>query len=317
MQLIAERSQAITGADGAMVNLIDGEMLHTRAVSGIAVGRVRRAPPARRARVAKYAIESGQPLLIEDAPNDPRINQELRAKVGDESLICVPLFRGGEVIGTLNVMSRSKTNRLNEDQRQTLEILSVVLSAAVSRAAEFEARRGQAEALARFRTLFDGRLDRDPPARPRRPRRRGEPGARADARLHRRGARRARPRATTCTPSDCQRAEVLFRDLTLGPARVVPARGAVLAQGRRARLGPGERRARARPGRPAGLRRHDDREHHQAETRRGGADPPGGAERAPGAPRPAHRPAEPAAVRRPHRAGDRPGRARRHAGSRS
>ena len=30
MQLVAERSQAITGADGAMVNLIDGDMLHTR-----------------------------------------------------------------------------------------------------------------------------------------------------------------------------------------------------------------------------------------------------------------------------------------------
>jgi diguanylate cyclase (GGDEF)-like protein/PAS domain S-box-containing protein len=166
MQLVAERSQAITGADGAMVNLIDGEMLQTRAVSGIAVGAI----DARRllsGTVAKYAIESGQPLLIEDAPNDPRVNHDLRAKIGDESLICVPLFRGAEVVGTLNVMSRSKTNRLNEDQRQTLEILSVVLSAAVGRVAEFEARRGQAEALARFRTLFQGvsigilRLDRD------------------------------------------------------------------------------------------------------------------------------------------------------------
>src|SRR5471030_1362134 len=155
MQLVAERSQAITGADGAMVNLIDGEMLQTRAVSGIAVGAI----DARRllsSTVAKYAIESGEPLLIEDAPNDPRVNHDLRAKIGDESLICVPLFRGGEVIGTLNVMSRSKTNRLNENQRQTLEILSVVLSAAVGRAAEFEARRGQAEALARLRTLFEG-----------------------------------------------------------------------------------------------------------------------------------------------------------------
>ena len=35
-------------------------------------------------------------------------------------------------------------------------MLSVVLSAAVSHAAEFEARRAQGEALARFRTLFDG-----------------------------------------------------------------------------------------------------------------------------------------------------------------
>jgi GAF domain-containing protein len=166
MQLVAERAQAITGADGAMVDLIDGEMLQTRAVSGIAVGAIDARRPLSGS-VAKYAIESGQPLLIEDSPNDPRVNHDLRAKIGDESLICVPLFQGGEVVGTLNVMSRSKTNRLNEDQRQTLEILSVVLSAAVARVAEFEARRGQAEALARFRTLFQGisigilRLDRD------------------------------------------------------------------------------------------------------------------------------------------------------------
>ncbi|HEY2260484.1 MAG TPA: EAL domain-containing protein, partial [Solirubrobacteraceae bacterium] len=154
MHLIAERSQAITGADGAMVNLVQGDMLHTRAVTGIA----RTARGARRpvsTSVGRFAIQSGLPLLVEDAPNDPRINQELRSRIGDQSLICVPLFHGAEVIGTLNVMSRSKAHRLDEDDRQTLEILSVVLSGAVSRASEFEARRGQARAFGRFRALFD------------------------------------------------------------------------------------------------------------------------------------------------------------------
>lgn len=49
------------------------------------------------------------------APNDPRINQELRSKLGDECLICVPLLRGSEVIGedglnlavSVNVSTRS------------------------------------------------------------------------------------------------------------------------------------------------------------------------------------------------------------------
>jgi diguanylate cyclase (GGDEF)-like protein/PAS domain S-box-containing protein len=155
MQMIADRSRAIIGADGAMVNLIEGDMLHTRGVSGIAahVLDVRR-PIA--GSVARFAIESGEPVLIENAPEDPRINQELRAKVGDESMICVPLFRGQDVIGTLNVMSQSQDERLDEDDRETLEMISVVLSAAVSRAAELEARRAQASAITRFRTLFDG-----------------------------------------------------------------------------------------------------------------------------------------------------------------
>jgi diguanylate cyclase (GGDEF)-like protein/PAS domain S-box-containing protein len=166
MQLVAERSQALTGADGAMVNLIEGDMLRTRAVTGIAVSAARALRPLSSS-VAKYAIETGRPLLIEDAPSDPRINQDLRGRVGDQSLICVPLFGGGKVIGTINVMSRSERNVLREEHRQTMEMISVVLSAAVSQAAEFEARRGQAEALARLRTLFEGvsigilRLGRD------------------------------------------------------------------------------------------------------------------------------------------------------------
>ncbi|MGH2927800.1 MAG: putative bifunctional diguanylate cyclase/phosphodiesterase, partial [Solirubrobacteraceae bacterium] len=66
-----------------------------------------------------------------------------------------------------NVLSCSEQQRLNEHDRETLEILSVVLSAAVSHVAEVEARRAQTRAVARFRTLFDSasigilRLDAD------------------------------------------------------------------------------------------------------------------------------------------------------------
>lgn len=35
MQLIVERSQAIIGADGSMVSVVDGDMLEARAASGI------------------------------------------------------------------------------------------------------------------------------------------------------------------------------------------------------------------------------------------------------------------------------------------
>jgi diguanylate cyclase (GGDEF)-like protein/PAS domain S-box-containing protein len=155
MQIVAERSTAIIGADGAMVNLVEGDMLHTRAASGTAAEVFDARRPIS-ASIARYAIGSGQPVLVEDTRADPRINQELRSRVGDTSLICVPLFSGVEVIGTLNVMSCSETERLCEEDRQTLEMLSLVLSAGVSRVAEFDARRAQAQAVARFRTLFDG-----------------------------------------------------------------------------------------------------------------------------------------------------------------
>jgi diguanylate cyclase (GGDEF)-like protein len=133
MRLVLARSQALTGADGAMVSLVEGEELLTRAASGISAGLVGRRRPLRET-VARFAIEGGVPLLISDCETDPRINRELQKLTGDRSLICVPLFQGGEVIGALNVLSSSEA-RLTERNRQTMEMVSVILSAAVSYAA--------------------------------------------------------------------------------------------------------------------------------------------------------------------------------------
>ncbi|HEX5248854.1 MAG TPA: EAL domain-containing protein [Gaiellales bacterium] len=119
MELVLARSQALTGADGAMVSLVDGDELLTRAASGISAGLVGRRRPLRET-VARAAIEGRVPLLISDRKS--------------ESLICVPLFQGEQVIGALSVLGASET-RLDERNRQTMEMVSVILSAAVSYAA--------------------------------------------------------------------------------------------------------------------------------------------------------------------------------------
>ena len=155
MRVVLTRSQELTGADGAMVSLVDGDELLIRAASGITAPLAGRRYQLRES-VARHAIDHGVPLLIEDCETDPRINRELQRLAGDKSLICVPLFQGGgRVIGALNVMSSSET-RLTERNRETMEMLSVILSAAVSYAAEFEAKRARGEAYGRFRTLFEG-----------------------------------------------------------------------------------------------------------------------------------------------------------------
>jgi diguanylate cyclase (GGDEF)-like protein/PAS domain S-box-containing protein len=154
MQLIAERSQAIIGADGAMVNLIREKELRTVGVSGTAVGAFDARRPVSGS-IARFAIADRLPILIRDCPNDPRIDQTMRARVGDQSLICVPLLRGSDVLGTINVMRTEAHDPLSEEDRQTLEMISVVLSSVVARAGEREAREAQAIAINRFRTLFD------------------------------------------------------------------------------------------------------------------------------------------------------------------
>jgi diguanylate cyclase (GGDEF)-like protein/PAS domain S-box-containing protein len=152
--LIAQRAQAITAADGAMVNLIAEDQLHTVGASGSASGALGARRPIGSS-VARCAISERRSVLVTDSPNDPRIDQQMRAIVGDTSLICVPLLHGDGALGTLNLMRSDPAHPLGQDDIETLEMLSVVLTAALARASESDARRAQAEAVARFRTLFD------------------------------------------------------------------------------------------------------------------------------------------------------------------
>ena len=84
MRLMAERCQPLTGADGAMVSMLEGDdMLRTTAATGCAsevLGVVR--PLAMS--VARFAISEGRPLLIEDCESDPRINRDMQRLVGDK-----------------------------------------------------------------------------------------------------------------------------------------------------------------------------------------------------------------------------------------
>ena len=164
MQIVADRMPAMVGASGSSVSLVDGDMLETRAISGAALMPPRR-PIAES--LSRFAIETGGPVLVVDARTDPRVNQKTRTTIGNESVICVPFVRGGEVIGILHVFSDDPARPLDENDAETLKLLSVVVSAALARAAEAQARREAARALSRFRDLFEGaslgilRLDRE------------------------------------------------------------------------------------------------------------------------------------------------------------
>ena len=157
MQVIVERAQALTRAQGAMIHLIDGDDVVTRAASGIGARFLNNRRPLSES-VSRFAIAARAPLLIEHAEDDPRLNPAIRAKMGDRSHICVPLFAGEQPVGALSVMSTSEDERLGEEDRQTLELLAGVLSEGVSRAAEFEAKRRQVDALARFEAIYHGAL---------------------------------------------------------------------------------------------------------------------------------------------------------------
>ncbi len=155
MRLMAERAQALTAADGAKVNLLEDGNLVTRAGSGIGARVVGHSRPVGET-LTSHALDAGHALLVEEIGTDPRLYQNRVDGTSNGSHICVPLFRGGHAYGSLTVTRTSPERPLDEQDRQTLELLGVVLSAAISRSAEFEAKRQQVEALARFETTYQG-----------------------------------------------------------------------------------------------------------------------------------------------------------------
>ena len=149
MKLIVDRAMELTRAEGAMVSLIDGDELVVAAAAGLATKMGGRRPLG--SSIARFAFAEHGTLLIEDAAADPRVNREWQQAIGDTSMICVPLFAGDTPVAVVQVMSRSETERLDENDRRMLELLAVGLSAAVSRAAEFRAK-------ARFEAVFASAL---------------------------------------------------------------------------------------------------------------------------------------------------------------
>ena len=75
--------------------------------------------------------------------------------LGRNSTVAVQLRHREKTVGQLIVISREPDFFAQEDL-ETLELLSVVLSSALSHAAEFESKRQQVEALARFETIYQG-----------------------------------------------------------------------------------------------------------------------------------------------------------------
>jgi diguanylate cyclase (GGDEF)-like protein len=145
LRVVVERAGTLTAATAAMVELVEGDELVYRAVSGTATPslglRLRRG-----ASLSGRCVELGVPLCCDDAAVDPRVDQQACRRVGVRSMICVPLLHRGEALGVLKVAS-SSAHAFGPVDIETLKLLAAVIAAALHHAAQFEA--------TRYRSLHD------------------------------------------------------------------------------------------------------------------------------------------------------------------
>jgi diguanylate cyclase (GGDEF)-like protein/PAS domain S-box-containing protein len=144
-----EAAEIIEGADGAVVELPDGEDMVYRAAVGSAASTLG-TRICRRGSLSGAALATGETLHCDDSDTDPRVDRDACRRVGLRSMICVPLQHREQTVGVLKVTS-ARPHAFAPHDGLTLELLASLAGAAVRRAQDerrLAAHRTAAEELA-------------------------------------------------------------------------------------------------------------------------------------------------------------------------
>jgi PAS domain S-box-containing protein len=139
MRVIAERSLALTGAAGAVVEMIQGDQLVPRFAAGMDASA-----HSLRGSLAGVAVRTGEMQRTDDAAADPRVDRSLLDRDGMRSIVAVPLKADGRILGVLNVVAPEPSSFRDRDAR-ALELLGGMMGSAVGHAATFEGRQSRLE----------------------------------------------------------------------------------------------------------------------------------------------------------------------------
>lgn len=158
LELVAQRSLTITGADGAAIALHREDEMSCRARS-VAIAPPLGAPVSADSGLSGECLRTGQTLRCDDADADPRVNREAARTMGIRSAIIVPLFHHRRTLGVFELFS-SAPRAFAEEDLHIAELLAGLITTAISYSSEFEAK----QALDSERTAMLQALEQITPA---------------------------------------------------------------------------------------------------------------------------------------------------------
>ena len=129
LQLVAERAQAITGADGIAIALAEGDEIICRAsVGDMAPDRGMQLDA--RAGFSGACFRTGRVVRCDDSESDPRVNVEACRRLGTRSMVAVPLLGQQNVVGLLEAFSTEPFG-FNDADVRSLNLLAELILAAL------------------------------------------------------------------------------------------------------------------------------------------------------------------------------------------
>ncbi|HJV36449.1 response regulator [Geomonas sp.] len=131
LQLILDIMSRLTGADGASLEVADGDEMVYEAASGLAEGFVG-LRMQREGSLSGRCLTSGELKRADDSESDLRVDREACRKMGLRSLLVIPLRYGHHSFGVLKLMSR-RVAGFDESAERTLRLMGEFLGVTVAR----------------------------------------------------------------------------------------------------------------------------------------------------------------------------------------
>lgn len=129
MALVVDRILPLIGADGAAIELAEGDEMVYRAASGIAAPQLGLRLSLHTS-LSGLCVRSDEILNCNDCEQDPRVDLQACRQVGLRSMIVVPLKHGNDSVGVLKAMSRFP-NQFGPGDITVVKLLSEVIAAAM------------------------------------------------------------------------------------------------------------------------------------------------------------------------------------------
>lgn len=109
---------------------------------------------------AAMALKTGQPVAIDDAYNDPRINSEVMQQYGIRSVLTMPLVVQDEVIGVVFMNHHAKAVEFSRGQVEFVSNVAATVALALHNARLYEGEHRIAETLQRSLLALPGSIPR-------------------------------------------------------------------------------------------------------------------------------------------------------------
>ena len=135
MGLVVERVTQVTRADGAAIELAEGDEMVYRATAGIAKNylglRLKQSDS-----LSGNCVKTGECVYCPDTERDPRVNLTACRAIGLRSMLVIPLKYHDQTVGILKAMYK-KPKGLSRREQNVLMLLSEVIGASIHFAVQF------------------------------------------------------------------------------------------------------------------------------------------------------------------------------------